>query len=99
VTAAALDDLSATTYLALHCSQAIDFGGGTLPQGKIVIAFDDKNLHLFSRSFPTTASVQHMLAQDGALYLAGTFSGVADFGDGPIAAKGPDDAFIVKLTK
>jgi hypothetical protein len=37
------------------------------------------------------------IAQGGSIYVTGTFSGIVDFGGGPLASAGAADAFVLKL--
>ena len=98
---AALDEVTENAYLVLNCQKQTDLGGGPLAAGRVLLAVDKNNQHLFSRSLPSSAQVEHLLALDGALYLAGTFKDSVDFGNGALTTKYSSEIklFVVRMTK
>jgi hypothetical protein len=88
---------------------AADFGGGPLPfagggmmMGDIFVAvFDPQGGHLFSHAYGDLGSDQAFAAAfdaDGDLWVTGWFSGVVDFGGGPLTSGGATDAFVLELS-
>jgi beta-propeller repeat-containing protein len=81
-------------------SGAIDFGGGPLetsdPNGAGFLArLDNGGAHVWSR-IVEVASDHTIVAADGGVVVAGSFSGTIDFGGGPMTASGPQDGFLMK---
>lgn len=97
---AALDETTEEAYLALYC-QKKDFGGGAIPQGRVLLAVDENNQHRFSRPLPQKAKTERLIVLDGALYLAGTFEGSVDFGTGPLTTPSPtqSEVFVARIKK
>ena len=83
---------------------SVDFGGGPLASAgeadSFIAKLDAGGAHLWSKSFGDKGDqIPNSVAVDGAgnVVLVGYFSGSVDFGGGPLASAGDDDAFIAKL--
>lgn len=79
----------------------VDFGGGPLSsagcQDVFVAAYDGSGSHLFSQRFGgTECDYAHGVAtgETGNVVATGTFTGMVDFGGGPLTSTGTDDIFI-----
>ena len=90
---------------------SLDFGGGILPAGGIVLArLSSSGQHIWSKSFThempwppaqhqaTCSSVA--IDASGAIVIGGIYTGPAtvDFGGGPVSISGPDQLLIAKFT-
>jgi hypothetical protein len=103
-----LDDLvvdaTGTVYVAGHHSGPIDLGTGVLQdgglsQGVFVASFSDTGAPVWSTSLLTTLpwSKGHLaVSSDGAVFVAGEFSGYLQAGDRLYEAQGRDP-FVVQL--
>lgn len=76
----------------------LDLGGGAL-SGFYIAKFATGGSHSWSKAFPassTTSSPRLALDLKGDVFLAGSFSGIADFGGGALTSSAPVDAFVAK---
>lgn len=90
-------------------SDAVDFGGGSVPPGAVVAKFTSDGKHVWSKSFGgvqcnsiftgTSAVGSIAFTPQGDVIAVGGFCGSVNFGDGSIAAQAPGypDGFVVKL--
>jgi Beta-propeller repeat len=90
-------------------TDAVDFGGGSVPPGAVVAKFASDGKHMWSKSFGgvqcnsilTGLSLVTSVAftPQNDIIAVGAFCGTANLGNGPITAQsvGYPDAFIVKL--
>jgi hypothetical protein len=83
---------------------SIDLGGGPLDSAGGedigVVLLDAAGQHSWSRRFGgvgNDAAAGVAVGPDGAVVLAGSFSGVVDFGDGPTDTGGGQDGFLLQL--
>lgn len=77
----------------------VDVGGGALSPTSYVARWDTNGQHVWSKSF-ATAWIDALVADTTGVYIAGTFTGVLDFGGGvPLTAvaTGDRDTFLAKL--
>ena len=84
----------------------INFGGATLDnvgEDDIVVAkFDSAGIHLWSRMFGGVGgdrAERMVLDSAGNIWISGTFTESADFGNGPYETTGNRDIVILKLSK
>lgn len=97
-------DSAGSISIATFFNDNIDFGGGKLTSAGAndvaVAKFDPTGVPLWSKSF---GDLQNQTAAGIAAYdtqhlmFAGNFSGILNFGGGPMVNSGGQDAFLVKL--
>lgn len=81
----------------------VDFGGGGVAAGGpvdvFVAKYDPAGTNMWTRQFNTFVGAGNAIttSADGGVYVAGTFSGTADFGEGVVNAAGANDIFVAKL--
>ena len=75
-------------------TSGLDLGAGPLAGEYLVAEFDADGKHLWSKSFWALGAA---FDAEGHVVLASRTSGKTDFGAGPPAAKGKEDAVVVKL--
>ncbi len=101
---------NANALLSLHIDAAsnvvfggiarggLDLGGGAL-SGFYIAKLATTGAHSWSKAFPassTASSPRLALDPKGDVFLAGSFSGSANFGGGALTSTAPVDAFIAK---
>lgn len=98
-------DAQGNAVVVGHITGPVDFGGGPLNYSGnddgFVAKFSSLGLHLWSRSFGD-ASAQTVkdvaISAGGDVYIAGSFSGSADFGGGLNTSAGGSEGMLVKYS-
>ncbi len=75
----------------------VDFGGGMVGPGGFLAIYEASGMHRSSRTWTNLYPSRVAAGDDGNLYLAGTFSGTVDLGDGPLVAGAPSACFAASL--
>jgi len=97
------DAIYLTGQLGSDGAAPVDFGGGPLPgasRDAFVAKLDTDGSHLMSRRFTSEDDADAFaiaLGDDGSIFIAGTFSGVIDFGAGAFTAIDYEDGFLLQL--
>ena len=96
--------VSGDVFMTGYFSGAVDFGGGALVSAggeDIFFAkYDANGTHQWSQRFGNTLGDNGrsvFVDASGNVLLTGKFSGIVDFGGGPLSAMGSSDVFLAKF--
>jgi hypothetical protein len=98
-------DSAGSVYSTGHLVGGVDLGGGPLPASgsddRYFLKLSPSGTHVWSKSFSLTYLAGIAADPTGNLVASGWFSGMIDFGGGPLISEGSDSshaAFIVKFS-
>jgi FlgD Ig-like domain len=95
-------DAAGNTYVTGFFQGSLNFGSGAVVAGGVLDVFlakvDATGTGAWARHFNTFIGSGNALATDagGNVYVAGSFSGAANFGGGSVSSAGGSDIFLVK---
>ncbi len=93
-------DSAGNVVLAGSFKGTVDFGGGPLVSAGVdafVLKLDPNGNHLWSRHFAGTEPIlpsTFAIGKNGNIILSGTFSGIVDFGNGPLVEGDVMEPFV-----
>jgi Beta-propeller repeat len=93
-------DASGNVVLVGYFHGTVDFGCAPLSLGNtgaLVVKLDSDGGCLWSKAFADTGADAVAVDGSGDVLLAGSFSGIIDFGTGPVSSGINDDLFLVKF--
>lgn len=96
-------DATGDVIIGGRSATAINFGGSSVPKGLFIARFNGAGQHIWSVGWggleeggPADVSAL-ALTPGGDIIAAGECSGIVNFGDGNVATKGVNDAFVARL--
>ncbi len=97
-------DAAGETYVTGYFQGSLDFGTGAVvaggPLDVFLAKFNPAGTNAWTRHFNTYIGAGNTVTTDasGNAYVAGSFSGTADFGAGGVVSAGGSDIFLVKYS-